>query len=88
VLPADFCFASLVFFLRRWSIGCFGIIIGIVATLLFGSLATFYRLYQVSGVGEQQRVTATWMAWYMAMGALMLVSLQSLGDCTILKTRL
>ncbi|KHN94130.1 uncharacterized protein MAM_07970 [Metarhizium album ARSEF 1941] len=38
--------------------------------LLTGSVATFVRLYRVLGIGEQQRITATWMAWFMALGAL------------------
>ncbi|KAK2591018.1 hypothetical protein QQS21_011296 [Conoideocrella luteorostrata] len=72
VLPPNFCFASLFFFLRRWGIGCFGMVIGIASTLLMGSLVTVYRLYQVSGIGEQQRITASWMAWFMALGAVMM----------------
>ncbi|KAG8421758.1 hypothetical protein J3458_003605 [Metarhizium acridum] len=70
--PPNFCFPSLVFFLRRWAIGCFGLLVGIAATLLIGSVATFVRLYRVVGIGEQQRITATWMAWFMALGALTL----------------
>lgn len=70
VLPPNFCFASLVFFLRRWALGCFGIIVAIASTLLVGSGIVFYRLYQVSGIGEQQRITASWMAWFMVLGGI------------------
>ncbi|KAK9439428.1 hypothetical protein VB005_07583 [Metarhizium brunneum] len=71
-LPPDICFPSVVFFLRRWAIGCFGLLIGIAATLLIGCVVTFIRLYRVVGIGEQQRITATWMAWFMALGVLTL----------------
>lgn len=70
VLPPNFCFASLVFFLRRWALGCFGIIVAIASTLLVGSSIVFYRLNQVSGIGEQQRITASWMAWFMLLGGI------------------
>lgn len=73
VLPPDFCFASLAWFLQRWSLGIFGILVGIASSLLAGSIATINRLYRVSGVGELQRITASWMAWYMALGAVMMV---------------
>ncbi|GAB0137184.1 hypothetical protein EsDP_00005462 [Epichloe bromicola] len=70
VLPPNFCFASLVFFLRRWALGCFGVIVAIASTLLVGSGIVFYRLYQVSGIGEQERITASWMAWFMVLGGI------------------
>ncbi|KZZ96506.1 hypothetical protein AAL_03735 [Moelleriella libera RCEF 2490] len=70
MLPSNFCFASLVFYLKRYGLGCFGTLVGMSVIMLVGSIASFYRLYQVSGIGEQQRATATWMAYFMALAAL------------------
>lgn len=79
MLPSNFCFASLVFYLKRYGLGCFGTLVGMSVIMLVGSIASFYRLYQVSGIGEQQRATATWMAYFMALAALSMVSSPLVG---------
>ncbi|KAJ6438586.1 Mediator of RNA polymerase II transcription subunit 19 [Purpureocillium lavendulum] len=67
VLPPDFCFASLFWYLRRWALGCFVVTTAIASILLIGSVVTFVRLLRTAGISEVQRVAASWMACYMSL---------------------
>ncbi|KAG6002854.1 hypothetical protein E4U43_001031 [Claviceps pusilla] len=68
--PPKVCAASVVvFLLRPWGLGCFGIIVGIASALLLGSGVIFYRLFQVCGISARQRMVASWMASFMVVGS-------------------
>ncbi|OAQ77524.1 hypothetical protein VFPBJ_07996 [Purpureocillium lilacinum] len=67
VLPPDFCFASLFWFVRRWALGCFVLTTTIASILLIGSVITLVRLYRTAGINETQRIAASWMACYMLL---------------------
>ena len=79
----NFCFAGLMWLLRHWSLGCFVILVVITGSLVIGSLLSFYRLRKVSGIAEVQRTTASWMASYMALGAVMMVSSNLVPSSTL-----
>lgn len=78
VLPPDFCFASLFWFVRRWALGCFVLTTTIASILLIGSVITLVRLYRTAGINETQRIAASWMACYMLLATATLVSPPSL----------
>ncbi|KAG6009633.1 hypothetical protein E4U21_001697 [Claviceps maximensis] len=69
-LPRTCVTSPFFFLLRPWGPSCFGIVVGIASALLLGSGVIFYRLCQVSEIGERQRMTASWTASLLVAGSL------------------
>ncbi|OAA66106.1 hypothetical protein ISF_03944 [Cordyceps fumosorosea ARSEF 2679] len=70
VQPPNFCFASLFWFVQRYRVECFGLFTAISGSLLLGSLITFVRLYRSSTGSVIERIAASRMVYYMAIGAI------------------
>lgn len=74
VRAPNFCFSSLFSFVTTWALGCFSLFVGITGTLLIGSVVIFIRLYRDARIGVVERVSASWMVYYMVLGAVSNVS--------------
>ncbi|KAK0392394.1 hypothetical protein NLU13_1889 [Sarocladium strictum] len=64
-LPPNFCFASLIWFIERWGVQCFGLLVGICGALIIGGVATFLRLTHSSRIDPTERLAASRMVYYM-----------------------
>ncbi|TLS24907.1 hypothetical protein PpBr36_08432 [Pyricularia pennisetigena] len=63
----DFCYASLFWFVSRYSLGIFVILL-IITVLLFGAtVITFMRLSRNSGIDATERMGASRMVFYLAL---------------------
>lgn len=70
----DFCFASLFWFVARYSIGCFGAFLGITVFLAKYAILIYIRLRRSTRIEASERVAASRLIYYMAFGVLSNVS--------------
>ena len=73
-MPPNFCFASLMWYVERWGVQCFGLLVGICATLIIGAIATFLRLTHSSRIEPTERLAASRMVYFMFSALLCNVS--------------
>ncbi|PHH63436.1 hypothetical protein CDD81_5815 [Ophiocordyceps australis] len=71
-LPPNFCFAELMWLVKRWSAGCVGLLLGIALALLVGSIIIFVQLYRYRRSSEVERVPAFWTACFTVLAVVML----------------
>ncbi|KAH8840677.1 hypothetical protein MCOR27_005609 [Pyricularia oryzae] len=66
----DFCFASLFWFVARYSLGIFVVLL-IITIILFGAtVTTFMRLSRNSGIDTTERMGASRMVFYLALAVI------------------
>lgn len=73
-MPPNYCFASLIWFIERWGVQCFGLLVGICGTLLITGVATFLRLTHGSRIDPTERLAASRMVYFMFAALLCNVS--------------
>ncbi|KAH7632977.1 hypothetical protein B0T09DRAFT_395166 [Sordaria sp. MPI-SDFR-AT-0083] len=64
---SNFCITSLFWFLAHYSVGCFGLLVGISALLLVCAVVVFVRLHRSNKVELVERAAASRMVYYMAL---------------------
>lgn len=72
---SNFCITSLFWFLAHYSVGCFGLLVGISALLLVCAVVVFVRLHRSNKVELVERAAASRMVYYMALAIISEVSL-------------
>lgn len=72
---SNFCITSLFWFLAHYSVGCFGLLVGISALLLVCAVVVFVRLHRSNKVELVERAAASKMVYYMALAIISEVSL-------------
>ncbi len=70
----DFCFTSLFFFLAHYSVGCFAGLTAITSVLLICAVTIFVRLHRSVKIEVAERVAASRMVYYLALGVISNVS--------------
>lgn len=70
----DFCFASLFWFLRTYAPGCFAVFLAVSITLLIVIGIMFVTLNKSHMVDPVERMAATRMIYYLALGFISNVS--------------
>ncbi|KAK3378446.1 hypothetical protein B0H63DRAFT_247591 [Podospora didyma] len=63
----NFCLTSLFWFVAHYSVGCFGLLVGIVSTLLICAVVIFVRLHRSIEVEVTARVSASRTVYYLAL---------------------
>ncbi|KAK0615950.1 hypothetical protein B0T17DRAFT_361363 [Bombardia bombarda] len=66
----NFCLTSLFWFVGHYSTGCFALLTGICATLLVCTIVVFVKLHRSTKIEVTERVAASRMVYYMALGAI------------------
>ncbi|CAK7233392.1 hypothetical protein SBRCBS47491_008592 [Sporothrix bragantina] len=66
----DFCFASLFWFVAIYSRGCFAVFLAIDVILVVCTAIIFFRLTRSTQIEISERVSASRMVYYLAMGIL------------------
>ncbi|KAK3325517.1 hypothetical protein B0H66DRAFT_127310 [Apodospora peruviana] len=66
----NFCLTSLFWFVAHYSVGCFAVLVGITSTLLVCVVIVFVRLHRSTKIEVTERVAASRMVYYMALGAI------------------
>lgn len=74
VRAPNFCFASMYWFVQRWRVACFSILVAITGTLLLSCCITFLRLLYSSNAGAVERIAASRMVYYMCIASITNVS--------------
>lgn len=63
----DFCFGSLFWFVAKYSVGCFGILVAIASIILICFFTVAVKLYRSIKIEVTERVCASRMVYYMAL---------------------
>lgn len=63
----DFCFSSLFWFVARYAVGCFAVLVLVTATILICVIIVAVRLYRSIKIEVTERVCASRMVYYMAL---------------------
>ncbi|PKS05271.1 hypothetical protein jhhlp_008642 [Lomentospora prolificans] len=66
--PPNFCFASLFWFVQRYSQGCFAVLVIISAALLAATIIIFTKLHRHAGIDPTERIASSRMVYYLAVG--------------------
>ena len=72
----DFCFASLFWFLEYYATGCFILLLGILVVLIIAIVTIFVKLCTSHIIEPVERVAASRMTYYLALGLVSNVSCQ------------
>lgn len=83
VRAPNFCFASLYWFVQRWRVACFSILVAITGSLVLACGLTFMRLFYSTNAGAVERIAASRMVYYMCIAAITNVSSPALQDIQI-----
>lgn len=73
----DFCFASLFWFVAIYSRGCFAVLLAIDIILVLCTAIIFVRLTRSTKIDIAERISASRMVYYLALGILSNVSFQN-----------
>lgn len=65
MLPPNFCFACLVWYLRPYQLACFALLIVIVVVLCIAAGIVFFRLMKATNLGPMERVEASRMVYFL-----------------------
>jgi hypothetical protein len=63
----DFCFASLFWFVAKYAVGCFAILVGVSSVILISFVVVAVKLYRSIKIEVTERVCASRMVYYMAL---------------------
>ncbi|KAM5342598.1 hypothetical protein ACJ41O_013564 [Fusarium nematophilum] len=70
ILPPNFCFAGLFWYLHRYTVGCFGLLITIILLLLMQCAAISFKLHTGAKMCAAERDQASRMVYYMVIALL------------------
>lgn len=70
----DFCFGSLFWFVAKYSVGCFAILVAVASIILVCVIAVAVKLYRSIKIEVTERVCASRMVYYMALAFISNVS--------------
>ncbi|CAM1508390.1 Fc.00g052380.m01.CDS01 [Cosmosporella sp. VM-42] len=68
--PPNFCFASLFWLLQRFRLECFGLLTAITAVLFIAGMVIFFKLYTNTAIDVTERIAASHMVHYLAVGVI------------------
>ena len=74
--PADVCFASLFWLMRRWAPACFGVLVAVVSAQAIAVAGIVLRLQRDKGVTLDQRVAASRVVYHLVVGMITVVSVE------------
>jgi hypothetical protein len=75
LLPPNFCFACLVWYLRPYDLGCFAFLIVIVVILSIEVGIIFFKLRKATYLGPMERVEASRMVYFLVAAIVSNVSI-------------
>jgi intracellular septation protein A len=63
----NFCFGSLFWFVAKYAVGCFALLVATAAIILICVVIVAVRLYKSNNIEVTERVCASRMVYYMAL---------------------
>jgi len=83
----DFCFGSLFWFVAKYSVGCFAVLVTIVSIILACIVTVAVKLYRSIKIEVTERVCASRMVYYMCLAVISNVSGLRLVYVALILTR-